>query len=259
MAAGVVVHQHTRVLMADLHRCGDNLSEADVREGVQQLTAKLAAAYEAAAVGLAELQRVVVEKKSGPQGKAAVDRRVAEANARCKVAWTSRALCTEALTRIRGQSRLAERATLAEQQAAAVVESQTAGMGRSGRGSPGVPQQSTTRAQPLKRQQKEKEGKKANNNNKKVALGARQAEDTVKGDQRRHQAALAARETNAQAAHGDSQGLQETVEDTLLEPTVTETSGDTLLVPTTAAAECAEQDMEFLSVATCRQMEVRER
>ena len=33
VAAGVVVHQHTRVLMADLHRC-DDLSAADVRAGV---------------------------------------------------------------------------------------------------------------------------------------------------------------------------------------------------------------------------------
>ena len=194
VAAGVVVHQHTRVLMADLHRCGDSLSEADVREGVQQLTAELAAAYEAAAVGLAELQRVVVEKQSGPQGKAAVDRRVAEANARCKVAWTSRALCTEVLTRIREQSRLAERAALVEQQAAAVVESQTAGMGCSGRGAAGDLQQSTT---------------------------------------------------NAQAGHGDSQLLQETFEDTLLEPTAAETSEDTLLEPTAAAAEYVKPDMEF--------------
>ena len=73
------------------------------------MTAELAAAYEAAAVGLAELQRVVVENQSGPQGKAAVDRRVAEANARCTVAWASRALCTEAWARIREQSRPAER------------------------------------------------------------------------------------------------------------------------------------------------------
>ena len=81
VAAGVVVHQHTRVLMADLHRCGDDLSAEDMRAGVQQLAAELAAAYKAAAVGLADLQRVAVELSSGPQGKAAVDRRVAEIQA----------------------------------------------------------------------------------------------------------------------------------------------------------------------------------
>ena len=82
VAAGVVVHQHTRVLMADLYRCGDDTSAAGVRAGMQQLAAELAAAYKAAAVGPTELQRVVVELSSGPQGKATVDRRVAEANAR---------------------------------------------------------------------------------------------------------------------------------------------------------------------------------
>ena len=33
VAAGVVVHQHTRVLMAGLHRRGDNMSAADVACG----------------------------------------------------------------------------------------------------------------------------------------------------------------------------------------------------------------------------------
>ena len=35
VAAGVVVHQHTRVLVANLHRCGDDLSAEDVGAGVQ--------------------------------------------------------------------------------------------------------------------------------------------------------------------------------------------------------------------------------
>ena len=48
VAAGVVVHQHTRVLMADLHRRGDNMSATDVRSGLQQLAAEIAAAYKAA-------------------------------------------------------------------------------------------------------------------------------------------------------------------------------------------------------------------
>ena len=81
VAAGVVVHQHTRVLMADLHERGDDMSVAGVQAGIQQLTAELAAAYKAAAVGDSEIQRVVEEYKSGPQGKAAVNTRVAEANA----------------------------------------------------------------------------------------------------------------------------------------------------------------------------------
>ena len=85
IAAGVVVHQHTRVLMADLHRCGDDLSAEGVRAGheagmhMQHLAAELTAAYKKAAVGPTELQQVVVELSSDPQGKAAVDRRVAEA------------------------------------------------------------------------------------------------------------------------------------------------------------------------------------
>ena len=47
-AAGVVVHQHTRVLMADLHGCGDGMRAEDVRAGLQQLAAELTAAYKAA-------------------------------------------------------------------------------------------------------------------------------------------------------------------------------------------------------------------
>ena len=66
MAAGVVVHQHTRVLMADLHKRGDGMSAEDVRAGLQQLAAELTAAYKAAAVSTAEIQRVVVESTSGP-------------------------------------------------------------------------------------------------------------------------------------------------------------------------------------------------
>ena len=48
VAAGVFIGQHTRVLMADLHRCGDDLSAEDVRAGMQQLAAELAAAYKKA-------------------------------------------------------------------------------------------------------------------------------------------------------------------------------------------------------------------
>ena len=42
VAGGVFIGQHTRVLMADLHRCGDDLSAEDVRAGIQQLAAELA-------------------------------------------------------------------------------------------------------------------------------------------------------------------------------------------------------------------------
>ena len=61
---------------------------------------------------------MVVELSSGPQGKAAVDRRVVEANVRVAETVCVRAVCTEALTRIRarGQSR-ARTTAAAEQQA----------------------------------------------------------------------------------------------------------------------------------------------
>ena len=55
--------------MADVHRRSGDMSEAGVRAGLQQLAAKLAAAYKAAAVGPAEIQRVVVELSSGRQRK----------------------------------------------------------------------------------------------------------------------------------------------------------------------------------------------
>ena len=177
VAAGVVVHQHTRVLMADLHRCGDVLSAEDVREGVQQLTAELAAAYKAAAVGLADLQRVAAELSSGTQGKAAVDRRVAEANARCAVAWTSRAVCTEALTRIREQSRLAERAELVEQQAAAVGSAEAAG--------PAGPQLQSSAGQThglvvgTRRQKENRRKKESRRRKKEAALGEGQHAEVV--------------------------------------------------------------------------------
>ena len=120
MAAGVDVHQHTRVLMADLHgRVGD-MSVADVQAGMQQLTAKLAAACKAAAVGDSEIQRVVVRYKSGPQGKAAVNTRVAEANARIAATLCDCAVCEGAAVRVRSRARVA---ALAGQQGTAVESS----------------------------------------------------------------------------------------------------------------------------------------
>ena len=132
VAAGVFIGQHTRVLVANLHRCGGGLSAKGhgVGAGVQQLAAGLAAAHKEAAVGPAALQQVVVELSSGPQGAATIDRRVAGANVRVAKAVCTRAVCPEALTKIRGQSgqsRLAERAALVEEQAAAVGGAKAAG------------------------------------------------------------------------------------------------------------------------------------
>ena len=71
MAAGVVVHQHTRVLMADLHSRGGGVvawaQRACGGAGLQQLASKLAGACKATAVGPTEIKRVVVEVSSGPQ------------------------------------------------------------------------------------------------------------------------------------------------------------------------------------------------
>ena len=100
MAAGVVVHQHTRVLMADLHERGDDMSAEEVRAGLQQLAAEL----KAAVVSTAEIQRVVVESTSGPQGKAAVEGRVAAANAQIAAKLCGCERCKDATARIPEQS-----------------------------------------------------------------------------------------------------------------------------------------------------------
>ena len=128
VAAGVVVHQHTRVLMADLHSRGDGMSVEDVQTGLQQLAAELAAAYEAATVGPAEIQRVVVESASGPQGKATVEGRVAAANSQIAASLCDCAVCTKAAPMVRGQSRLSRVRTVAvvAQQVAQQVGQQAA-------------------------------------------------------------------------------------------------------------------------------------
>ena len=41
VTAGVVIQQHTRVLMADLHMRADGMSVADVHAGLRQLAAEL--------------------------------------------------------------------------------------------------------------------------------------------------------------------------------------------------------------------------
>ena len=48
VAAGVVVHQHTRMLMADLRECSGGMPVEDVRAGLSQLSAEFVAAYKAA-------------------------------------------------------------------------------------------------------------------------------------------------------------------------------------------------------------------
>ena len=136
VAAGVVVHQHTRVLMADLHERGDDMSVADVQAGMQQLTAELAAAYKAAAVGDPEIRRVVEEYKSGPQGKATVGTRVAEANARLATTLCDCAVCGEAAARVRSRVGVT---TVAGQQRTAVESS----MGAEATGAAGTKLQSS--------------------------------------------------------------------------------------------------------------------
>ena len=95
VAAGVVIQQHTRVLMVDLHMRVDgiSMSVAEVHAGLQQLAAEIDAAYRAARVGPAKIEKVVDEYSSGAHGKAAVDRRVAEANARIAATLCECAVC----------------------------------------------------------------------------------------------------------------------------------------------------------------------
>ena len=101
LAVGVVVHQHTHVLMVDLHERGNDMSVPDVQAGIQKLTAELATAYKAVAVGDLEIQRVVEQYKSGPQGKAAVNTRVTEANARMATTLCDCAVCEGVAVRVR--------------------------------------------------------------------------------------------------------------------------------------------------------------
>ena len=65
VAAGVVVHQHTRMLMADLRDRADDMQVKDVRAGLSQLSAEFVAAYKAAGVRSKELRRVGEEYASG--------------------------------------------------------------------------------------------------------------------------------------------------------------------------------------------------
>ena len=130
------------------------------------MTAELAA-YKAAAIGDSEIQRVVVEYRSGPQGEAAVNARVVEANAMLAETLCDCAVCEEAATRIRGRSKLAQEYPSGADAVAHVVERQAAETGCSGAAAANGLQQSKTEAQLPTRQQRQRERKKANKKKKK--------------------------------------------------------------------------------------------
>ena len=79
--------------MADLRECADGMPVEDVRAGLSQLSAKFVAAYKAAGIGRKELRQVAAESASGPEGRAAFQRRVA---------LCSCAVCEGAPTKVRG-------------------------------------------------------------------------------------------------------------------------------------------------------------
>ena len=58
-------------------------------------------------MGPTKIKKVVDEYSSGAHGKAAVDRRLAEANARIAATLCDCAVCERAAENIRGQSKLA--------------------------------------------------------------------------------------------------------------------------------------------------------
>ena len=168
---------------------------------------------------VAEIQRVVVEYKSGPQGRAAVQRRVAEANSRIAETLCSCAVCEEAAQGVRGQSR-ARTTAVAEQRATALESSRSAEAA-------GVtePQLQSSAAQVGRltvgsKKGNEKERKKRQRAKRKVQEKATAVE---KGQMQQ-----AAVEKNAmqQAALGDEatltlarEGQAEMMTDTVLEPT----------------------------------------
>ena len=208
VAAGVVVHQHTRVLMANLHRCGDDMPVEDVRAGLSQLSTEMAAAYKAAGVGTEELRQVAAEERSGPQGKASVERRVAEANKKIAAALCDCAVCTEAAQGVRGQSRA---------RATAVGEQQRTRK-----------QKETQRKRERRKQKKKAElGGLENNQGMQAALENKQEMQAAlegHGDSQEMQAALeSSQEMQAtlegnqemQVGHGGSRLLQANFEDTL--------------------------------------------
>jgi len=51
VGAGVVVHQHTRLLMHDLRERADSMCEEDVRAGMERLNSEIGAAEEQRELG----------------------------------------------------------------------------------------------------------------------------------------------------------------------------------------------------------------
>ena len=97
---------------------------------MRQLNSEIGAAERAAGVGLVEIQRVTAELSSGPEGKAAVEGRVAAANARIAEALCGCKVCEGVAMRIRGQSRVAKGE---HSRAAAAVVKHRAQQGRGAR------------------------------------------------------------------------------------------------------------------------------
>ena len=154
VAAGVVVHQHARMLMADLRERADSMQVEGVRAGLTQPSAEMGAAYKAAGFGRAGLRRVGEGYSSGPGGRAAIHKRVTDANSMVAEALCGCAVCASATVGIRGQSGLAEEGHSRAAAAVRVVERQAAEMGCSGEEATHGLQQSTTVAQPPTRQQR---------------------------------------------------------------------------------------------------------
>ena len=181
---------------------------------------------------------MVVEYKSGPRGKAAVNARVVEANARLAEGHCDCAVCARAAVSIAQcvRERLAEQ-EYSSSAAVHVVERQAAEMGCSGEEAANGLQRSKTEAQLLTRQQRQRERKKANKKKKKKAAreaGMQQTTADAADGTRREQAGMGI-EPEQQAHMGtDAHHQAEIVASTLLEPTATGFAEDTLLEPTAA-------------------------
>ena len=173
---------------------------------------------------------MVDEYSSGAHGKAAVDRRVAEANARIAATLCECAMCERAAEGIRGRSRLAQE-ECSSSAAVHVVGRQAAEMGCSGEEATHGLQQSAAEAQLLTRRQKESKRKKANKRKKKAlaALGVRQmhkeadaAADVEEGMEDEADAAA-----GVDAGHTGSEIVLKIIgnTNTVLEPTAAEAVG----------------------------------
>ena len=222
VAAGVVIHQHTRMLMADLRERADGMQVQDVRAGLSQLSAEMSAAYKAAGVGRAELRRVGEEYSSGPEGRAAIHKRVADANSRIAETLCGCAVCARAAVSVRGQSRVPVANGEHYGVAAAVVKHRAAGTGcQETRAVVAQPRQSTQSSAAVdglilgSRKDKEKQRKKRQRAKKKMqkmqeaALGADAAANVQTGVD--NEAGAAA---DVQTGHSGSEILQKIFRDT---------------------------------------------